>query len=403
LCHDTEHRYSEDRCSTWYASLPTSSPSGTIPPISLTLYPTYVPSIQPPSFQCIAGDREICHNRGYCSDTGDECVCDDYLHYWPSEQCSTWHDGRELEDGWFCYPDTVDQYCSWQGTCSHDGLECLCHDTEHRYSEDRCSTWYPIPPTISSFLGASEFSCFPSSRSECNNNGYCHASGTTCVCDNMHYWATEQCMVHHLGPELNHGECCLPGSVDYYCSWLGTCNSNGTACICHDSDHRSPADRCREWYLELPVLSTPIDGTCPVLLDVNSEEQHEKVSEPSTTTLFTTPVLILFILCATIIVVGGVTSYYYKKSIYVSPSTECVTLDNHSSDAVPPVESPNHTTGFINIFPYRTSTRQSSITMDWNPMQSPYDELVHDDREIIRTSDSLSSDLDSQNAEIKAV
>ena len=75
-------------------------------------------------------------------------MCDDYLHYWPSERCSTWHDGRELAPGQCCYPNTVDYYCSWMGVCSSDGSQCLCYDSQHRYNGDRCFNWYmDLPPT----------------------------------------------------------------------------------------------------------------------------------------------------------------------------------------------------------------------------------------------------------------
>ena len=97
-------------------------------------------------YSCVPGDREVCNEQGYCNDDGDNCVCYDYLHYWPSEKCAIWHDGRELPDpSYWCYPGTVDQYCSWLGTCASDGMSCDCVEQPHRYSWDRCLNWYPLP------------------------------------------------------------------------------------------------------------------------------------------------------------------------------------------------------------------------------------------------------------------
>jgi hypothetical protein len=90
---------------------------------------------------CTPGNRVYCHNRGVV--TGENvCACDDVLHYWPSEQCSTHHNGRELLPGHVCYPDTKDQYCSWLGTCNSDGSACVCDDPVHRLSEEKCKVWH---------------------------------------------------------------------------------------------------------------------------------------------------------------------------------------------------------------------------------------------------------------------
>ena len=206
---------------------------------------------------CNPGERSICHNRGFCAPSGDICICDDYLHYWPSELCSIQHDGRELASGQYCFPDTVDYYCSWMGVCRSDGSECLCFDSEHRISGDRCLNWYDDLTTAAPSKVEVD-GCSPGDRSFCNDRGQCSRKGDACECDDyLHYWPSEQCSTWHDGRELAPGKCCYPNTVDYYCSWMGMCSSDGSECICYDSQHRYNADRCFNWYMELPPVPTP--------------------------------------------------------------------------------------------------------------------------------------------------
>jgi hypothetical protein len=230
---------------------------------------------------CFPYNREYCNYRGTCSPTGDGCVCDDYLHYWPSERCETWHDGRELEPGMYCYPETVDQYCSWMGICSSDGNTCECFDSAHRTSSDRCSSWNPEPtvastlsPTLQPSSLDNNMICSPYDREYCNYRGTCSPSGDACVCDDyLHYWPSERCKTWHDGRELELGFCCYPNTVDQYCSWMGTCNSDGTSCECFESQHRSPLDRCLHWYEVKPEIPDPISS--PSSLQLSSVDFNQ--------------------------------------------------------------------------------------------------------------------------------
>jgi len=257
LCFDYQHRSTVDRCLTWFPA-PTPSPAvaSTEPTVDIT---------------CVPGDRKYCNNRGFCSPTGEDCVCDDFLHYWPSERCATWHDGRELEDGWFCYPNTVDQYCSWMGVCDSSGLECICQDSEHRSSTDRCSTWSPVPTPRSV---ATPHSCTPDSRSDCNNRGRCHSDGKSCVCDDpLHYWPSEMCSTYHHGSQLEESQCCTPNSIDYYCAWMGVCDSTGSKCICNDPDHRIASERCQYYHDIVPYSPAPSSTfSCPELMSIGEHD-----------------------------------------------------------------------------------------------------------------------------------
>jgi hypothetical protein len=221
---------------------------------------------------CTYGDRSSCSERGYCTYDG-LCQCDDYLHYWPSEYCSTWHDGRELSSGMYCYPNTVDQYCSWMGVCSPDGSTCECFDSQHRISEDRCFNWYPSSsdtPPPSGPPSIQDSTCSPYERSYCSDRGYCNSEGSGCVCDDyLHYWPSEKCSTWHNGRELEAGLCCYPNTVDQYCSWMGVCNSEGNSCDCFDSEHRTYVDRCFNWYSDVSAVTfapTPAPVLSPLSL-----------------------------------------------------------------------------------------------------------------------------------------
>jgi nitrate reductase NapE component len=236
VCDDTDHRSSDTRCAEWHPA-PTLSPT-------------------PPSTTCVPGEEAYCHDNGKCDEAGDKCMCYDYQHYWPSEQCSTWHEGRELEDGWYCFPgQEKDSYCSYMGTCSADGSYCVCDDPIHRSSDTRCGEWHPAPttaPTVKPTYVATQkptkaptaVVCTPGNRRYCNNRGYCDSTGDGCVCDDeLHYWPSEQCEWWHMGRELEEGQFCYPEKKDVYCRWMGTCTADGMACECLAS-WLSPAHRC---------------------------------------------------------------------------------------------------------------------------------------------------------------
>jgi hypothetical protein len=271
---------------------PTLSPTGY--PTPLTLSPTLSPTMEPSRLPtrapaprvCITRDRAFCNGKGYCSTAGDGCVCDDYLHYWPSERCATWHNGRELHSGAYCYPDTVDNYCSWMGTCSFDGMSCQCFDAAHRKSSERCLHWYsnieglstqaPTPAPDDHTLA-----CQPGDRGYCHNRGKCVSPDEGCECDDvLHYWASERCATYHWGPELDDGHCCTPGETNYYCSWMGVCDEDGSTCSCFDQEHRSPLDRCQKWYSDLLIanIRPVMEGFCPDLMSVPDDSSDKKTS-----------------------------------------------------------------------------------------------------------------------------
>jgi hypothetical protein len=78
--------------------------------------------------------------------------------------------------------------------------------------------------------------CTPGDRTFCYNHGYCNSAGNGCDCDDpFHYWPSDQCIVAHEGPQLEAGQCCMPGATDAYCSYTGTCNANGRWCDCISS------------------------------------------------------------------------------------------------------------------------------------------------------------------------
>jgi hypothetical protein len=112
---------------------------------------------------------------GTCN-TINECECDNELNYWPSERCSAYHPGSELEDGECCEPNAVDYYCGWLGQCSSDGAGCVCFDPDHRLASERCDIWHdsvvglddPLPSNQCPALIALQFP--ESSTSNSNGN-----------------------------------------------------------------------------------------------------------------------------------------------------------------------------------------------------------------------------------------
>jgi hypothetical protein len=317
-CDEPTHRSSADRCASWNAS-PTPSP---------TRHPTKSPSLSPTmkptaAATCNALDREFCWHRGYCSSLGDGCVCDDVLHYWPSERCSTWHNGRELDSGQFCYPNTVDYYCSWMGTCSSDGSTCVCQDDGHRNSADRCLSYSYVPggnaptpaPAPPAPTPTPAVCSVDGERGPCHNRGTCvsptssapsAAPALSCQCDDpQHYWASESCATPHYGPELETGQCCTPGAADYYCSWMGTCDASGRECVCHDQ-HRSPADRCSVWYESAGVPApSPSGAACPDLLSMpgDNSDKHNQSSDTASVVVISVVVLCCIIAVAVMAVI----------------------------------------------------------------------------------------------------
>ena len=130
-------------------------------------------------FDCSPGNMAICNFNGYCNENGDNCICYDPSHYWPSEQCSTQHEGRELPDSsYWCYPNERDWYCSWVGTCSSDGMHCECDDYPHRHSWDRCKTWMHLPTSAPAGLGSNSPAGQPLSALPTNVPSFSKPSGT---------------------------------------------------------------------------------------------------------------------------------------------------------------------------------------------------------------------------------
>ena len=234
---------------------PSSIPSG-IPSCA----PTSLPSTSAPT-SCLTGDRSVCNNNGACGPSGNGCRCDDSEHYWPSEQCSTFHEGPELLPGQYCTPNTRNSYCSWLGVCSSDGLSCLCDDPEHRSSSDRCDIWYPLPSPSTGL-------CTAGDRAPCHNRGTCDSSTgeNVCTCDDPgRYWPSEFCSEKHFGGELTNDNCCIPGERDYYCAWLGVCDVSGDLCHCNVS-HRWASERCATWHVG-DDPDPPVEGDdCPLLI-----------------------------------------------------------------------------------------------------------------------------------------
>lgn len=271
ICTDPIHYSSSDRCMNYYSTdnLPDTCPPLQFPYIPTqqpTRLPTSIPTKLPSPIICTPNDRKFCSNAGYCNAQGNECICDDLLHYWPSENCNTKHNGPELEQGQICKPNTIDIYCNYLGKCNNDGTECICNDSLHRLSSERCAIWHPITTGV----------CVPYDRKYCNNRGSCSPTGDSCICDDsLHYWSSELCSRYRNGPELDSStQCCKPNSIDTYCNYLGKCNSNGTKCICFDSNHRLSSERCLNYYdtltteqkaeNNLPNLYEP--GNCPHFL-----------------------------------------------------------------------------------------------------------------------------------------
>eukprot|EP00602_Paraphysomonas_sp_CaronLab_P011110 CAMPEP_0185023348 /NCGR_PEP_ID=MMETSP1103-20130426/6027_1 /TAXON_ID=36769 /ORGANISM="Paraphysomonas bandaiensis, Strain Caron Lab Isolate" /LENGTH=898 /DNA_ID=CAMNT_0027555905 /DNA_START=817 /DNA_END=3513 /DNA_ORIENTATION=+ len=237
---------------------------------------------------CTPGNRAYCNNNGACAPGGDGCDCDDPLHYWASDKCSTWHRGRLLHDeSDFCYPNTIDYYCSWLGRCSADGSTCECFDSDHRSSSDRCDSWSPEPVAPEA---TPDLTCVPNDRYYCNNRGSCSLAGTGCVCDDPgHYWPSERCSTFHWGGELADDQCCTPGESDYYCNWMGTCDEEGMMCICFDPEHRLSSERCQFYHKSISnsTVSSTISSSCPEQVTVPEEESSAHGDSSSTSGVIT--------------------------------------------------------------------------------------------------------------------
>lgn len=114
-----------------------------------------------------------------------------------------------------------------------------------------------------------------SCNNNCNLRGIC-SNNNICICyDSNHYWSSEDCLIYHLGPQLESGQICTPNIKNYYCKYKGTCNSDGTACICDDSYHRYPSESCSTWHtypestsslIKSPTLSPTL---LPTILPTN--------------------------------------------------------------------------------------------------------------------------------------
>jgi len=333
VCDDPQHRLPEEQCKIWRAHLPTPAPvlSPTVadaPSVSPTA-PLLLPTSEPSpgvSTVCDAGDRDYCHNRGRCSVAGNGCVCDDVYHYWSSDRCSTYHWGRELTAGHVCFPGAVDYYCNYNGVCAADGLACECFDPAHRSPVDACDEWRPLtdsPTPAPAPLPAGQV-CVPFDGEYCSFNGYCLSTGDGCACwDELHYWPSERCATYQHGPELEAaGDCCVPGYVDYYCSWMGECAPDGLSCVCHDPEHYWPSDRCQQYH-DGPDPNVVSPGSCPALLSI-PDENSEQSSDDNSPTLDSTSGYVILIAVGALLVVGAVLfgGYkYFNDEYYPSRST----------------------------------------------------------------------------------
>ncbi len=133
-------------------------------------------------------------------------------------------------------------FCSWMGACNAEGTSCECSDPVHWYASENCSTWHEGLPTTPGDA------CTPGDRAACNWMGTCSADGTSCTCDDPeHFWSSDDCATWHPGPDVVEGSVCTPGDrAD--CNWMGTCNVLGTACECDDPAHWSSSDLCSVWH-----------------------------------------------------------------------------------------------------------------------------------------------------------
>jgi hypothetical protein len=392
-CHDSAHRLSSERCENWHSDsaatmLVMNDTDGVCPKLIDLLAPTPAPtvSMMPTSeWSCTPGDREFCHNNGYCSSQGEGCVCDDYLHYWPSEKCSKWHDGRELLKGQYCYPGKSDFYCSWLGVCNPAGSACECFDSEHRRSSDRCAVYQSSKSSsITSGNLVTDDSCVSGDRSYCSNRGECSDDGV-CRCDDpQHFWASERCATERYGPELESSQCCSPGTKDFYCSWLGTCADNGMDCICDDVQHRLPSERCQHWYetFEGIDMSAGVEENgCPSMFNVPGSETTSP--EKGTLTNKDTMHLILGISGGIFLIAAVVIFVYGNHKVLADKPSE--SFDNKSLTefelASPMYPAGAPVGGPISREPSRrdsnASQRKSSTKLSFR--MSQYDEVDEDD------------------------
>jgi hypothetical protein len=140
---------------------------------------------------CTPGDQAFCNWMGACNAAGTSCECSDPVHWYASENCSTWHEGLPTTPGDLCTPGDREA-CNWLGTCSADGTSCNCDDSEHFWSSDDCATWHPGPDVVEGSV------CTPGDRADCHWMGTCNELGTACECDEpAHWWASDLCSVWH--------------------------------------------------------------------------------------------------------------------------------------------------------------------------------------------------------------
>jgi hypothetical protein len=164
--------------------------------------------------------------------------------------------------------------------------------------------------------------CVVGDNEYCNDNGYCVSSGEECACwDEAHYWSSEQCSTYQHGPELEDpSDCCVPGKVDYYCSWMGECAGDGESCICHDMDHYWPSDRCQQYH-DGPDTATPVSDTCPELLSIpyeNPETHSNDNNDPDSLWQY---ILFSFIGAFLIIALAVYGGYRYYNDKYVGANS----------------------------------------------------------------------------------
>lgn len=212
-----------------------------------------------------------------------------------------------------CFPGAVDYYCNYNGVCAADGLACECFDPAHRSPVDACDEWRPSTnsPTPAPAPLPSGQVCVPFDGEYCSYNGYCLSTGDGCACwDESHYWPSQLCSTYQHGPELESaGDCCVPGYVDFYCSWMGECAPDGLSCVCNDPEHYWASDRCQQYH-DGPDPNVVSPGSCPALLSI-PDEHSQQSSDGDSPTLGSSWHVILIAIGA-VLVVGAVFFGGYK-------------------------------------------------------------------------------------------
>lgn len=153
---------------------------------------------------CVPGDRNFCSGVGACNVAGTECDCEDVGHRTAQDNCRIWRqwvgDICVLGDRTFCggHGACVD---SGNGDADGDGVDddglgnsCVCDDPVHFLPSQNCSVFHQeiiptgnvcapgVPPTE------------PHSLIGCNGNGTCNPLGDSCRCYSE-WWNGVDCSI----------------------------------------------------------------------------------------------------------------------------------------------------------------------------------------------------------------